>query len=83
MMLNDEKCVFGVSSGKLLGYMVLSLGIDANSKKVEAIKHLQQSWTQKEIQKLVGVMAALSKFISKLDECSMTFYKLLCKADEF
>jgi hypothetical protein len=37
MMLNPKKCVFGVSTGKLLGYMVLSRGIDANPKKVEAI----------------------------------------------
>jgi hypothetical protein len=38
MMLNPKKCVFGVSSGKLLGYMVSSWGIDANLKKVEAIE---------------------------------------------
>jgi hypothetical protein len=36
MMLNPKKCVFGVSSGKLLGYMVSPQGIDANPKKVEA-----------------------------------------------
>jgi hypothetical protein len=41
MMLNPKKCVFGVSSGKLLGYMVSSRGIDANPKKVEAIDKLQ------------------------------------------
>jgi hypothetical protein len=40
MMLNPKKCVFGVSSGKLLGYMVLSQGIDLNPKKVEAIEQL-------------------------------------------
>jgi hypothetical protein len=40
MMLNSKKCVFGVSSGKLLGYMVSSRGIDANLKKVEAIDKL-------------------------------------------
>jgi hypothetical protein len=38
MMLNPKKCVFGVSSGKLLGYMVSSRGIDANLKKVEDIE---------------------------------------------
>jgi hypothetical protein len=38
MMLNPKKCVFGVSSQKLLGYMVSSQGIDANLKKVEAIE---------------------------------------------
>jgi hypothetical protein len=40
MMLNAKKCVFGVSSGKLLGYMVSSRGIDANPKKVEATENL-------------------------------------------
>ena len=28
-------------------------------------------------------MTALSRFISKLGECGMPFYKLLCKADGF
>jgi hypothetical protein len=55
MMLNPKKCVFDVSSGKLLGYMISSWGIDANPKKVEAIKKLQPPWTRKEIQKLIGM----------------------------
>jgi hypothetical protein len=37
MMLNPKKCVFGVSSDKLLSYMVLTQGINANLKKVKAI----------------------------------------------
>jgi hypothetical protein len=49
MVLNLKKCVFGVSSGKLLGYMVSSRGIDANPTKVEAIEKLQPSRTRKEI----------------------------------
>jgi hypothetical protein len=83
MMLNPKKCVFGVSSGKLLEYMISSRGIDANPKKVEAIDKLQPHRTRKEIQKLVGMMAALSRFISKLGERDMPFYKLLRKADGF
>jgi hypothetical protein len=83
MMLNPKKCVFGVSSGKLLGYMVSSRGIDANPKKVEAIDKLQPPRMRKEIQKLTDMMAALSKFISKLGERGMPFYKLLRKADDF
>jgi hypothetical protein len=74
---------FDVSSGKLLGYMVLSQGIDTNPKMVEAIEQLQPPQTRKEIQKLAGMMASLSRFISKLGECGMTFYKLLYKADGF
>jgi hypothetical protein len=49
MMLNPKKCVFGVSLGKLLGYMVSSRGIDASLKKVEAIENLQPPQTKKEI----------------------------------
>jgi hypothetical protein len=83
IMLNPKKCVFGVSLGKLLGYLVSSRGIDANPKEVEAIEKLQPPRTRKEIQKLVGMMSALSRFISKLRERVMPFYKLLCKVDDF
>jgi hypothetical protein len=83
MMLNPKKCVFCVLSGKLLGYMVSSRGIDANPKKVEAIEILQPPRTRKEIQKLADMMTALSRFISKLGERGMPFYRLLRKADGF
>jgi hypothetical protein len=83
MMLNPKKCIFGVSSGKLLGYMVSSRGIDANSKKVEVIEKLHPPQTRTEIQKLASMMAALSRFISKLGERGMSFYRLLRKADSF
>jgi hypothetical protein len=36
--LDPKKCVFGVSSSKLLDYMVSAWGIDMNPKKVKAIK---------------------------------------------
>jgi hypothetical protein len=43
MILNSKKCVFGVSSDKVHGYMVLARGIDTNPKKVDAIEQLQPS----------------------------------------
>jgi hypothetical protein len=57
--------------------MVSSQGIDANLKNVEAMEQLQPPQTRKKIQKLVGMMAALSQFISKLGKRGMPFYKLL------
>jgi hypothetical protein len=83
MMVNPKKCVFDVSSEKLLSYMVSSRGIDVNPNKVEAIKQLQPLQTRKEIQKLTGMMIVLRRFISKLGEHGMPFYKLLWKADGF
>jgi hypothetical protein len=41
MMVNSKKCVFSVSSGKLLGYMVSAWGINTNPKKVDDIEQLQ------------------------------------------
>jgi hypothetical protein len=83
MILNPKKYVFGVSLGKLLDYMISFRGINANPTKVEAIKKLQPPRMRREIQKLVGMMAALSQFISKLGKHDMLFYKLLRKADGF
>jgi hypothetical protein len=37
MKLNPEKCAFGVSSGKFLGFMVSQRGIEANPDKIKAI----------------------------------------------
>jgi hypothetical protein len=83
MILNPKKCVFGISSGKLFSYMVSSQGINADSKKVESIEQLQPPWIRKEIEKLVGMMVALNRFMSKLGKCGMHFYKLLQEADGF
>ena len=35
--LNPNKCVFGVRSGKFLGFMISSRGIEANLNKIQAI----------------------------------------------
>jgi hypothetical protein len=83
MILNPKKCVFGVSSGKLLSYMISAWGIDANSMKVEAIEKLQPPRTRREIQKLAGMIVTLSQFILKSSEHGMPFYKLLHKANGF
>jgi hypothetical protein len=53
--------------------MVFAQGINTNPKKVETIKQLQPPQTRREIQKLVGMIAALSRFISTLGEECMPF----------
>jgi hypothetical protein len=39
--LNPEKCVFGVSTGKLLGFLVSHRGIEANPDKIRAIEAMR------------------------------------------
>jgi hypothetical protein len=36
--LNPDKCVFGISAGKLLGFLVSYRGIEANPEKIRAIE---------------------------------------------
>jgi hypothetical protein len=81
--LNPEKCVFGVPSGKLLGFMVSHRGIKANPAKVDAIRRMNRPTEKKDVMKLTSVMAALGRFISKLGEKGLPFFKLLKKSDKF
>ena len=70
MRLNPSKCVFGVASGKFLGFMVSQRGIEANPEKVRAIIDMTSPRTVKEVQKLTGRIAALNRFVSKAtDKC--------------
>jgi hypothetical protein len=80
--LNPEKCVFGVPTGKLLGFIVSHQGIEANPEKIEAIMRMEAPRSQKKVQRLTGCMAAVSRFISRLGEKGLPFYKLL-KVDKF
>ncbi|KAL0400314.1 UNVERIFIED_CONTAM: Retrovirus-related Pol polyprotein from transposon gypsy [Sesamum radiatum] len=80
MRLNPRKCTFGVRGGKFLGYMVSERGIEANPEKIEAISKLQSAKTLKEVQKLTGKIASLSRFISRSADRSLLFFKSLGKA---
>ena len=81
--LNPKKCVFGVPKGKLLGYIVSERGIKANLEKITAISNMGPIRNIKGVQRLSGCLAALSRFISRLDELGMPLYKLLKKTDTF
>jgi hypothetical protein len=66
--LNPKKCVFGVPTRKLLGFIVSYRGIETNPEKIEAIMRMEPPRSQKKVQRLTGCMAALSRFISRLGE---------------
>jgi hypothetical protein len=81
--LNPEKCVFGFSAGKLLGFLVSLRGIEANPEKIKVIETMRPPARIKDIQKLTGSLAALSRFISILAERALPFFKLLWKSGPF
>nr|AAM08857.1 Putative retroelement [Oryza sativa Japonica Group]AAM74409.1 Putative retroelement [Oryza sativa Japonica Group]AAP52809.1 retrotransposon protein, putative, Ty3-gypsy subclass [Oryza sativa Japonica Group] len=83
LILNPEKCTFGVPSGKLLGFLVSGRGIEANPEKIKAIKNMKSPTRLKEVQKLTGYMAALSRFVARMGERGQPFFALLKKHDKF
>ena len=54
MKLNPNKCAFGVSSGKFLGFLVSHRGIEANPDKIQAILDMKPPQNVKEVQSLTG-----------------------------
>jgi hypothetical protein len=83
MMLNPTKCVFGVPAGQLLGFIVSHRGIEVNPEKIKAILDISQPNDLKDVHRLTGCMAAVSRFISHLGEKALPLYKLMKKLDEF
>jgi hypothetical protein len=81
--LNPNKCVFGVPSGKLLGFINSHRGIEANPEKISAITNMKAPTCIKDVQKLTGCMADLNRFISKLGEWGLPFFKLLKHQEKF
>jgi hypothetical protein len=83
LKLNPEKCVFGVPRGMLLGFIVSERGIKANPEKIAAITNMGPIKDLKGVQRVMGCLAALSRFISCLGEKGLPLYCLLRKAERF
>jgi hypothetical protein len=83
LKLNLEKCVFGVLWGMLLGYIVSQRGIEANPEKVAALERMGPIRDLKGVQKVLGCLATLSRFISRLGEKGLPLYRLLKKHERF
>jgi len=83
MRLNPDKCAFGVEGGKFLGFMLTHRGIEANPEKCQAISEMRSPSSIKEIQRLIGRLTALSRFVPKLAEKTRPIVQLLKKASRF
>uniref|UniRef100_A0A2N9IDW0 RNase H type-1 domain-containing protein n=1 Tax=Fagus sylvatica TaxID=28930 RepID=A0A2N9IDW0_FAGSY len=60
LRLNASKCVFGVGSGKFLGFMVSHRGIEVNPDQIKVIQELKAPRTHKEVQRLTDLKRYLS-----------------------
>ena len=69
--------------GKLLGFLISHRGIEANPEKVKAVEDMSPPKTLSEMQKLTGRVTSLGRFISKLGERALPFFKLMKKKGPF
>ena len=74
LKLNPTKCTFGVTSDKLLGFIVSEKGIDVDPDEVRAIQSLPPPQTLKEVKCFLGRLNYTARFISQLiDNCDSIF----------
>jgi hypothetical protein len=81
--LNPEKCVFSVPRGMLLGFTISERGIEANLEKITAITKIGPIRDLKGVQRVMGCLVALSRFISRLGKKALPLYRLLKKSEHF
>ena len=74
MKLNPAKCAFEVSAEKFLGFIVNNRGIEANQDKIKAVLDMPSSSSIKEVQRLTGRIAALSRFVSRASDKCQPFF---------
>ena len=74
MKLNPAKCAFGVSARKFLGFIVNNRGIEANPDKIKAVLDMPSPSSVKEVQRLTGRIAALSRFVSRSSDKCQPFF---------
>jgi hypothetical protein len=83
LRMNPKKCAFGVSAGQFLGFLVHEWGIEIGLKSQEAVKTMKPPTTKKELQKLIGKINFVRRFISNMSRRIEPFMGLVkIKSDE-
>ena len=79
LRLNPKKCAFGVTSGKLLGYIISAKGIEVDPEKVQAIMDMPPPKNISQLRSLQGRLQSIRRFISQLADKAQAFNKNLHK----
>ncbi|RVW26446.1 hypothetical protein CK203_086157 [Vitis vinifera] len=83
MKLNSAKCTFGVSARKFLEFMVTQRGIEVNSDQIRVVLKIPALSIKKGLQRLMGCLAALGRFIAHFTDKLKSFFLMLREANMF
>ena len=60
LRLNPQKCTFGVTAGKLLGFLVSDRGIEVDPSRIKVILEMSPPKSEKEIRGFLGRLQYIS-----------------------
>ena len=79
LRLNPQKCTFGATAEKLLGFLVSDREIEVDQTKFKAILEMPPSKSEKEIRGFLGQLQYINRFIAKFTSTCEPIFKLLRK----
>jgi hypothetical protein len=82
LKMNPHKCAFGVSAGKFLDFIIHEKGVEIDPKRIEAMKKVEAPTCKKDLQKFLGKVNFLRRFISNLSGKIDAFTPILRLKDE-
>ena len=77
LKLNPLKCAFGVQVGNFIGFLVHQRRVEVNRNKAKAIISMKAPQNKKELQKFLGQVNYLRRFISNLIGKTKVFSNLI------
>ena len=83
LKLNKAKCVFGATELTFLGHIISAEGVKPDPRKVEAITNMPIPTNKTELQRFLGMVNYLGKFIPRLSDETASLRELLKKDVEF
>ena len=82
LKMNPLKCAFDVSAGKFLGFIIHEDGIEIDPKKIEAIQKVEAPTCKRDMQKFLGKVNYLRRFIANLSGKVDAFTPILRLKDD-
>ena len=83
LRLNPQKCTFGVTAEKFLGFLVSDKGVEVDPSKIKTILEIPPPRSEKEIRSFLGRLQYISRFIAKLIATCEPIFKLLRKNEPY
>ncbi|GMP26860.1 hypothetical protein CsSME_00003123 [Camellia sinensis var. sinensis] len=83
LQLNPQKCTFGVTVGKILGFLITQRGIKVDPSKIKAILEMPPLRIEKEVRGFLGKVQFIRGFIAKLTLTCEPLFGILKKGKKF